>query len=165
MTRLNESCRYQYWGIPHTWMNLTSPALVWPSTAGPLGGHCGAAGGPGWETSKLYNSGVGEAAKLWLNSICHHFPSYRKVKQGGSGSGDDQQEALTLLSADKKTRHLSPTWQDMDVLESVSSSLSPLLDFSDYVWVSCLKPVLHTDPTKFVWNKMVWYLLFITSLI
>jgi len=54
-----------------------------------------------------------------------------------------------VLQADKKTRHLALTWQDMDVLESVNKALSPLVEFTDalsgeqYVSVSYLKPVLH----------------------
>ncbi|XP_076837705.1 E3 SUMO-protein ligase ZBED1-like [Brachyhypopomus gauderio] len=67
----------------------------------------------------------------------------------------DQQKALTLvLSAEKKVRHLIPTWQDIDVLESVSKTLGPLLDFTDalsgedYVSVSYVKPVLHLFNTS-----------------
>lgn len=62
----------------------------------------------------------------------------------------EQEKALTqVLQADKKTRHLALTWQDMDVLESVNKALSPLVEFTDalsgeqYVSVSYLKPVLH----------------------
>ena len=62
----------------------------------------------------------------------------------------EQEEALTqVLRADKKTRHLVLTWQDIEVLEAVSKALSPLVDFTDalsgeqYVSVSYLKPVLH----------------------
>ncbi len=49
----------------------------------------------------------------------------------------------------KKTRHLAPSWQDIDVLESVCKALNPLAEFTDalsgeeYVSVSYLKPVLH----------------------
>ncbi|XP_057700429.1 E3 SUMO-protein ligase ZBED1-like isoform X1 [Corythoichthys intestinalis] len=67
----------------------------------------------------------------------------------------EQQRALAqVLSKDKKTRHLIPTWQDIDVLESVSKSLGPLLDFTDalsgedYISISCLKPVLHLFNTQ-----------------
>ncbi|XP_076866871.1 E3 SUMO-protein ligase ZBED1-like [Brachyhypopomus gauderio] len=67
----------------------------------------------------------------------------------------EQQKALTLvLSAEKKVRHLIPTWQDIDVLESVSKTLGPLLDFTDalsgedYVSVSYVKPVLHLFNTS-----------------
>ncbi|XP_057691298.1 E3 SUMO-protein ligase ZBED1-like [Corythoichthys intestinalis] len=67
----------------------------------------------------------------------------------------EQQRALAqVLSKDKKTRHLIPTWQDIDVLESVSKSLDPLLDFTDalsgedYISISCLKPVLHLFNTQ-----------------
>ncbi|XP_043084848.1 E3 SUMO-protein ligase ZBED1-like [Puntigrus tetrazona] len=62
----------------------------------------------------------------------------------------EQEKALTqVLQADKKTRHLALTWQDVDVLESVNKALSPLVEFTDalsgeqYVSVSYLKPVLH----------------------
>ncbi|XP_033931087.1 E3 SUMO-protein ligase ZBED1-like [Pseudochaenichthys georgianus] len=62
----------------------------------------------------------------------------------------EQQKALSqVLSVDKKLRHLIPNWQDIDVLESVSKSLGPLLEFTDalsgedYVSVSYVKPVLH----------------------
>ena len=54
-----------------------------------------------------------------------------------------------VLEKDPKTKHLIPTWQDVDVLESVLKALQPLYDFTDalsgeqYVSVSCVKPVLH----------------------
>lgn len=44
----------------------------------------------------------------------------------------EQEKALTqVLQADKKTRHLALTWQDMDVLESVNKALCPLVEFTD----------------------------------
>ena len=62
----------------------------------------------------------------------------------------EQSKALSqVLSKDKKTRHLVPTWQDTDVLESINNALGPLQEFTDalsgeaYVSVSYLKPVLH----------------------
>lgn len=62
----------------------------------------------------------------------------------------EQEKAISqVLSVDKKTRHLVPTWQDIDILESLHKALNPLLDFTDalsgedYVSVSYLKPVLH----------------------
>lgn len=67
----------------------------------------------------------------------------------------EQQKALSqILSADRKTRHLVPQWQDTDVLESVSKALKPLQEFTDalsgedYVSVSYLKPVLHLFNTN-----------------
>lgn len=48
----------------------------------------------------------------------------------------EQEKAIAkVLSADKKTRHLTPSWQDIDVLES----LNPLADFTD-----ALSGVCHT---------------------
>lgn len=44
----------------------------------------------------------------------------------------EQQRALSdVLSADKKFRHLVPTWQDVDVLESINQALQPLQVFTD----------------------------------
>lgn len=62
----------------------------------------------------------------------------------------EQEKAIRqVLSADKKSRHLVPSWQDIDVLESFHKALNPLLEFTDalsgedYVSISYLKPILH----------------------
>ena len=62
----------------------------------------------------------------------------------------EQEKAIAqVLGADKKSRHLVPTWQDIDVLESMNKAVSPLKEFTDalsgeaYVSFSYLKPVLH----------------------
>ncbi|XP_039618326.1 E3 SUMO-protein ligase ZBED1-like [Polypterus senegalus] len=62
----------------------------------------------------------------------------------------EQEKALSqVLLADKKARHLVPSWQDMVVLESLNTALGPLFEFIDalsgekYVSVSFLKPVMH----------------------
>nr|XP_055046939.1 zinc finger BED domain-containing protein 4-like [Misgurnus anguillicaudatus] len=67
----------------------------------------------------------------------------------------EQCKALNhVLSADKKTRLLTLTWQDMEVLESIHQALHPLQEFTDvlsgeeYVSVSYLKPVIHLLRTK-----------------
>lgn len=67
----------------------------------------------------------------------------------------EQKRAITeVLSKDKKTRSLVPTWQDVDVLESIDAALSSLLEFTDalsgesYVSVSFLKPVMHLFNTS-----------------
>ncbi|XP_047017323.1 uncharacterized protein LOC124629093 [Ictalurus punctatus] len=67
----------------------------------------------------------------------------------------EQKRAITeVLSKDKKTRSLVPTWQDVDVLELIDAALSPLLEFTDalsgesYVSVSFLKPVMHLFNTS-----------------
>ena len=40
----------------------------------------------------------------------------------------EQEQAISqVLAADKKTRHLVLTWQDLEVLESVHKALKPLL--------------------------------------
>ncbi|KAL3972567.1 protein-disulfide reductase (glutathione) [Sarotherodon galilaeus] len=44
----------------------------------------------------------------------------------------EQEKAISqVLKADRKTRHLVPTWQDIDVLESVNKTLNPLIEFTD----------------------------------
>ncbi|XP_054593064.2 E3 SUMO-protein ligase ZBED1-like [Nothobranchius furzeri] len=62
----------------------------------------------------------------------------------------EQEKALSqVLRADKTTRHLVPSWQDMEVLESVNKALTPLKEFTDALSrelrpsVSSLKLVLH----------------------
>ncbi len=61
----------------------------------------------------------------------------------------EQEAAITkALSADKKSMHLVPTWQDIEVLESIQKALKPLQDFTDalsgeeYVTISYVRPVL-----------------------
>ncbi|RXN25041.1 zinc finger BED domain-containing 1-like protein [Labeo rohita] len=90
----------------------------------------------------------------------------------------EQQNALSkVLSADRKVRHLLPSWQDLEILEYVNKALSPLQDFTDalsgerYVSVSCVKPTLHllntsvlaeeeedTNLTKSLKSKILAYL-------
>lgn len=90
----------------------------------------------------------------------------------------EQQKALReVLSEDRNTRHLILGYQDLDVLESVSKALGPLLEFTDalsgedYISVSHIKPVLSlfnttilapeegdTDMTKSLKKKILEYL-------
>lgn len=62
----------------------------------------------------------------------------------------EQEAALTkVLSSDKKSSHLIPTLQGVEVLEAVQKALKPLQDFTDalsgeeYVTLSYVRPVLH----------------------
>ena len=62
----------------------------------------------------------------------------------------EQEKAIRkVLSDDRKTAHLIPTWQDIDVLESIQAALGPLADFTDmlsgenFVTMSTILPVLH----------------------
>ncbi len=76
----------------------------------------------------------------------HHLPFHRLITETPTRWGSRQKQ---VLKADRKTKHLVPTWQDTDVLESISRTLGPLLEFTDalsgedYVSVSYIKPVLH----------------------
>ncbi|XP_073716552.1 E3 SUMO-protein ligase ZBED1-like [Misgurnus anguillicaudatus] len=62
----------------------------------------------------------------------------------------EQHKAITqVLSSDRKLRHFTLSWQDIDVLEAINKCLSPLVEFTDalsgekYISVSFLKPTLH----------------------
>jgi len=66
----------------------------------------------------------------------------------------EQQTAIGhVLSADRKARHLTPTWQDIEVLEVINKTLTPLADLTDalsgeqHVTISSVKPVLHLFET------------------
>ncbi|XP_076137121.1 E3 SUMO-protein ligase ZBED1-like [Alosa pseudoharengus] len=68
---------------------------------------------------------------------------------------DSFEKALVcVLGSDKKSRHLVPPWQDLDVLESINKAVKPLQEFTDalsgesYVSVSYIKPVLHLFKTS-----------------
>ncbi|XP_076841981.1 E3 SUMO-protein ligase ZBED1-like [Brachyhypopomus gauderio] len=90
---------------------------------------------------------------------------------------EQEKAVVRVLGSDKKTRHLVPTWQDLDVLESVNKAVGPLQNFTDalsgedYVSVSYVKPVLHlfktnlllagdedSDLTKTIKGKIMSYL-------
>lgn len=67
----------------------------------------------------------------------------------------EQGQAITkVLSEDKKSRHLVPTWQDIEVLEAIQKDLKPLQDFTDalsgeeHVTISYVRPVLHLFNTS-----------------
>ena len=91
-----------------------------------------------------------------------------------------EQEACIrqVLTVDRKNSHLIPTWQDLDVLESMKAALGQLDDFTDMlsgeqkVTVSAIKPVLHilkskvlkvcegdTDLTETIKQRVLNYLL------
>lgn len=67
----------------------------------------------------------------------------------------EQLPALSnVLSPDRKVRHLILTWQDIEVLEAINNTLTPLADCRDalsgeqYVSISSVKPVLHLFETS-----------------
>ena len=62
----------------------------------------------------------------------------------------EQDAAIRMvLSKDRKTTHLIPTWQDSMVLESINAALSPVAEFTDFmsgekhVSVSAIKPLMQ----------------------
>ena len=67
----------------------------------------------------------------------------------------EQESAIRqVLGADRKCTHLIPTWQDVEVLESLQAALGSLADFTDMlsgeeqVTLSTLNTVLHILKTK-----------------
>ena len=62
-----------------------------------------------------------------------------------------------VLSEDRKTSHLIPSWQDIDVLESISKALSPISKLTDFlIWrepcngighCSCITQFENQNPT------------------
>ena len=72
----------------------------------------------------------------------------------------EQQEPIRIvLASDRRIAHLVPTWQDMDVLESVVAVLSPLREFTDLlagekkVTVSAILPLLCHIQNTVLANK------------
>ena len=62
----------------------------------------------------------------------------------------EQKEAIRLvLSADRDTSNIVPTWQDLDVLQAIDkavsylSSLTDILSGEQYETVSAILPMLH----------------------
>ena len=67
----------------------------------------------------------------------------------------EQEEAVrVVLSCDRKTGHLIPKWQDIEVLESISKALSPIAELTDFlsgenhITISSVIPVLHNLKNK-----------------
>jgi len=67
----------------------------------------------------------------------------------------EQKEAIQIvLSGDRSTSHLAITWQDIDLLTSMHSFLSPLEHLTDslsgesHVTISAVKPLLDHLYTK-----------------
>ncbi|KAK7898521.1 hypothetical protein WMY93_019374 [Mugilogobius chulae] len=89
----------------------------------------------------------------------HNLPQHKMITESPTRWGSklamierilEQEKAISeVLKADKKTKHLALSWQDLDVMDSLKKALGPLRDFTDalsgedYVSVSYVKPVLH----------------------
>ncbi|XP_077467105.1 E3 SUMO-protein ligase ZBED1 [Stigmatopora argus] len=62
---------------------------------------------------------------------------------------EQQKAILKVLSSEQKSRHLVPTWHDIEVLDAINKALQPLIEFTEalfsekYVSLSYVKPVLH----------------------
>ena len=76
--------------------------------------------------------------------VCSYKKSYEMVERL-----IEQMETIrVVLASDRKTSHLIPSWQDCDVLDSLSAALKPLKEMTDAlsgercVTVSAIKPLL-----------------------
>ena len=64
-----------------------------------------------------------------------------------------------VLASDRKTSHLIPTWQNCDVLDSISAALKPVKEMTDAlsgakcVIVSAVKPLLNYITTDILVEK------------
>ena len=59
----------------------------------------------------------------------------------------EQEKAIRVtLSMDRKTSHLIPTWQDIDVLQSIKAAIGPLMSLTDFLsgeTYAAVLPLLH----------------------
>ena len=72
----------------------------------------------------------------------------------------EQMEALrVVLASDRKSSHLIPSWQDCDVLDSITGALKPLKEMTDVlagekgVTVSAVKPIVQHITTDILAEK------------
>lgn len=93
--------------------------------------------------------------KLPVNKLKTECPTRWGSRQAMVQRILEQLPAISnVLSPDRKVRHLIPTWQDIEVLEAISNTLTPLADFTDalsgeqYVSISSVKPVLRLFETS-----------------
>lgn len=75
-------------------------------------------------------------AQMNLNLPKHSLISDCKTRWGSTQKMIqrlvEQEKAIrVVLASDRKVSHLIPTWQDLDVWNSINDALSPLADFTD----------------------------------
>ena len=68
---------------------------------------------------------------------------------------EQQKAIIDVLSADKNNRHLIPTWQDIDILESMNAALTPLLEFTEVVDIICCLGPFRSEHTS-GWGGWGW---------
>ena len=67
---------------------------------------------------------------------------------------EQEDEVRVILSSDRKSTQLVPTWQDIQKLQSLSKALSPAAEFIDFLsgnkhaTISSILLVLHNLSTK-----------------
>lgn len=123
--------------------------MVWMTPASPLPFLCVSSFSHSWRKRKELAE-----AQMQLGLPGHQLVTESATCWGSRllmiGRVLEQERALAkVLSADKKTRPLVLTWQDIDVLEAAQKALKPLQDFTDalsgeeYVTLSYVRPALH----------------------
>ena len=102
-------------------------------------------------------------AQKELDLPCHNLVTDCQTRWGSmqkmTSTVLEQKKAIqVVLNDDRKHRHLIPTWQDINVLESLEAALGPLADFTDmlsaenFATVSAILPVVHHILKKEVLN-------------
>lgn len=83
----------------------------------------------------------------------HKLPEHTLITECPTRWGSKEMMIARVLEQ-AKARSLIPTWQDIEVLESIHKVLHPLLEFTDalsgedFVSISHLKPVIHLLATS-----------------
>ncbi|XP_077417785.1 E3 SUMO-protein ligase ZBED1 isoform X2 [Vanacampus margaritifer] len=101
-----------------------------------------------WKTKQDLSQAQTEM-RLPQQKLIRESPSRWRSKLAMIERVSEQEKAISHVLQDEKTKHLMPTWQDTDVMESIKKALCPLRDFTDalseeeYVSVSYVKAVLH----------------------
>ena len=66
----------------------------------------------------------------------------------------EQEKALCqVLSVHRKTAHLVPTWQDLEMLESINKALTPLTDFTDILSGEKCVTFFNTGSSSETYNR------------
>ena len=93
--------------------------------------------------------------KLKIDVVTQWTSSYEMVERLM-----EQMEAIRIvLASDRKSSHLIPSWQDYDVLDSITGALKPLKEMTDRlagekgVTVSAVKPIVQYITTDVLVEK------------
>ncbi|KAK0151049.1 hypothetical protein N1851_007839 [Merluccius polli] len=105
---------------------------------------------------------LGQTSVFWPQATSFECPTRWDSRQKMMERVLEQWRAISdVLSAEHKTRLLVPSWQDLDVLESVNPALHPLQEFTDALSRESYflqKKEDDTDLTKTIRVKILEYM-------